>query len=89
MSVVRQLRMSFSAVIGCNNSSFRKGLIIFTRVACSLAVARQPSKHAGSDSHPVRIGSEALTRSVPDDSCILGFFRTGSVRPKSDTVSLN
>ena len=29
----------------------------------------QPSKHAGSDLHPIWIGSEALARSRPDDSC--------------------
>ena len=28
-----------------------------------------PSKHAGSDSYPVQIGWEALTRSGPEDSC--------------------
>ena len=38
-----------------------------------------PSKHAGSDSHPVRIGWEALARSVPDDSYTPACFRTGSV----------
>ena len=37
-----------------------------------------PSKHAGSDSHPVRIRWEALARSGPDDSCSPTCFRTGS-----------
>ena len=48
-----------------------------------------PSKHAGSDSHPVRIGWEALARSGPDDSCTLACFRTGSVWLKPATVSQN
>ena len=50
---------------------------------------KQPSKHAGTDSHPGRIGWEALTRSGPDDCCTLACFRTGSVWPKPDTVSRN
>ena len=48
-----------------------------------------PSKHAGSDSYPVRIGREALARSRMDDSCTPACFRTGSVWPKPDTVSQN
>ena len=45
------------------------------------------SKHAGSDPHPIRIGSEALARSGPDHSCTMACFRTGSVGPKPDIVS--
>ena len=45
-----------------------------------------PSKHAGSDSHPVRIRWEALARSGPDDSCTPACFRTGSVWPKPDNL---
>ena len=48
-----------------------------------------PSKHTGSDSHPVRIGWEALARSGPDDSRSPACFRTGSVWLKPDTVSQN
>ena len=33
-----------------------------------------PSKHAGSDSNPVRIGWEELARSGPDDSCHIGLL---------------
>ena len=40
-----------------------------------------PSKHAGSDPHPIRIGSEALARSGPDDSWTPACFWTGSVWP--------
>ena len=45
------------------------------------------SKHAGSDPHPIRIGSEALARSGPDHSCTTVCFWTGSVGPKPDIVS--
>ena len=48
-----------------------------------------PSKHAGSDSHPARIGWEALARSGPDDSCTLACFRAGFVWPEPDTISQN
>ena len=41
-----------------------------------------PSKHAGSDSHPVRISSEVFVRSGPDDSCTPACFRIGSVWSK-------
>ena len=53
-----------------------------------------PSKHAGLDSRPIRIGSEGLTRSEPDDSCTpslasgldpFGQNLTQSARTKSDT----
>ena len=43
-----------------------------------------PSKHTGSNSHPVRIGFKALARSGPDDCCTPACFRTGSVWPKPD-----
>ena len=43
---------------------------------------RLPSKHAGPDSHPVRIGWEAF-RSGPDDSCTMACFRTESVLAKT------
>ena len=45
----------------------------------------KPCKHAGTDSHPGRIGSEALARSGPDDSCTLA----GSIWPKLGTISQN
>ena len=48
-----------------------------------------PVKHARSDSNPIRIGSEALARSGPDDPRPPACFRTGSVWPKPDTVSQN
>ena len=48
-----------------------------------------PSKHAGSNSHPIRIGSEALAKNGPDDSCSLACFWIGSVWPKPDTLSQN
>ena len=32
-----------------------------------------PSRNAGSGSHPIRIGSEVLARSGPDDSSTLAF----------------
>ena len=48
-----------------------------------------PSKHAGSDSHPIRVGSEALAISGPSDSSTPASFQTGSVWPKPDTVSQN
>ena len=48
-----------------------------------------PSKHAGSDSHPDRIGLEVLARSGPDVSYTPVWFRTGSVWPKPDTISQN
>ena len=35
---------------------------------------KQPSKHAGSDSRPGRIGWEALARSGPDVSCTPGLL---------------
>ena len=38
---------------------------------------------------PIRIGSEALVRSGPDDSCTSACFRTGTVQPKPDAVSQN
>ena len=44
-----------------------------------------PSKHAGSDSRPIRISLAASVRSGPDDSCPPACFRTGSYWPKSDT----
>ena len=53
------------------------------------ALPSSEGKHAGSDSHPVRIGWEALARSGPDDSCTPACFRTGSVWPKPDTVNQN
>ena len=40
-----------------------------SRVTRNLTFCSIPSKHAGSDWHPVRIGWEALARSVPDDYC--------------------
>ena len=46
-----------------------------------------PSKHSGSGSHQIRIGSEALAGSGPDDACAPACFRTNSVWPKPDTVS--
>ena len=51
--------------------------------------ASKPSKHAGSNSHLIWIGSEALARSGPDDSCTPASVRTGSVWPKPDAVSQN
>ena len=48
-----------------------------------------PSKHAGSYSHPVRIGWKALARSGPDDSCTPACFRTGSVGPNPSRISQN
>ena len=33
-----------------------------------------PSKHAGSDLHPIQTGAEALARSGPDDSFTLAYF---------------
>ena len=41
-----------------------------------------PSKHARSDSHPGRIGWEALATGGPDDCCTPACFRTGSAWPK-------
>ena len=43
-----------------------------------------PSKHAESDSHPIRITWEALVRSGSDDSCTPACLRTGSVWPKPE-----
>ena len=45
-----------------------------------LVTAPPPSKRAGSDSHPVRSGLEALARSGPmvDDSCTQACFWAGS-----------
>ena len=40
-----------------------------SRVTRNLTFCSIPSKHAGSDWHPVRIGWKALARSVPDDYC--------------------
>ena len=37
----------------------------------------------------IRLGSEALARSGPDNCCTPALFRTGSVWPKPDTVSHN
>ena len=48
-----------------------------------------PSKHAGSDSHLIRIGSEALAKSGPDDCCTPACFRIGSVSATPDTVGQN
>ena len=56
-------------------------------MALPLVSVSLPSKHAGSDSHPVRISSEALVRSGPDDSCTPPCFRTGCVWSNPDTVS--
>ena len=50
--------------------------------AGALPATTAPSKHAGSDSHPVRIRSKASARSWPDDSCTPPCFRAGSVWPK-------
>ena len=47
------------------------------------ASKHSPSKHARSDLHPVRIGSEALAGSGPDDCRTPASFRTGSVWPKN------
>ena len=54
-------------------------------------IVARPSKHAGSDSHPVdvRIVWEALAKCGPNDSRTPACFRTGSVWPKPDTVSQN
>ena len=46
----------------------------------SLPAYLDPSKHAGSDSHPRRIGWEVLARSGPYDSCTLAYFRTAGIR---------
>ena len=46
---------------------------------------KAPSKHVGSDSHLIRIGSEALARSRLVDPCTLPCFQTGSIWPKSDS----
>ena len=54
-----------------------------------MSFTHSPSNHAGFDSHPVRIGWEALARSGPDDYCTMACFRTGSVWPKPDTISQN
>ena len=48
-----------------------------------------PSKHAGSDSHLIRICWEALARSGPDCSSTPACFRTGTVWPQPDIVSQN
>ena len=53
-------------------------------------IEKNPSKHAVSDSRPVRIGWEAaLARSGPDDCCTPASFRTGSVWPQPDTIRQN
>ena len=44
-----------------------------------------PSKHAGSNSHLVRIGWEVLARSRPDDFCTPACFQTRSMWPKPDS----
>ena len=52
---------------------------IHTVQSSTLMQKSTPSKHARSDSHPVRIGLKALARSGLDDSCTLVCFRTGSI----------
>ena len=44
-----------------------------------------PSKHAGSDSHLIRISLKVLARSGLDDSSTPACFRTGSLQPKPDS----
>ena len=58
-------------------------LYIMTPSYHIMRTAYYPSKHAGSDSHPVRIRWEALARSGPDVRCSPACFRTGSVWPKT------
>ena len=49
---------------------FLSGAIVdISRVTSNLTFCSIPSKYAGSDSHPVRAGWEALARSGPDDCC--------------------
>ena len=45
-----------------------------------------PSKHVGPNTHPIRIGLEALARNGSDDSCTPTCFQTGSIWPKPDTT---
>ena len=58
-------------------------------VACHRGSCIQPSKLAGSDLHPIRIGLETLARSRLSDSCTPACFLTGSIGPKPDTISQN
>ena len=46
---------------------------------------KAPSKHVVSDSHLIRIGSEALARSRPVNPCTFPSYQTGSVWPKPDS----
>ena len=67
-----------------SSSYFSTGLVFVNAVCCvgprdKMGHLAHPSKHARSDSDPVRIGWEGLARSGPDDSCTPACFRTGSV----------
>ena len=49
----------------------------------------QPSKHAGSNLHPIQIGLKGSARSGHNGSFTLACFQTESIWPKLDTVSQN